>query len=127
MFDRKQYDKDRYQRLKETRLLEIENYQKANLGKVRVSHRKWYFERKMKVLKLLGNECANPYNLPHPDWCNDWRCLQIDHVNGGGNKQRKKIGSTICFLSYVLKHPEEFQLLCSNCNWLKRYVKGEHA
>jgi hypothetical protein len=79
---------------------------------------------KTKAFTLLGGKCVNPYNLPHPDWCNYWRCLQVDHKNGGGRKEKKKLGTNGIY-NRVLKHPEEYQLLCSNCNWIKRYENKE--
>lgn len=78
----------------------------------------------MKAIILLGSKCANPYNLPHPDWCNDPRCLQIDHINGGGRKEKEKLGTNGMY-KRVLSHPEDYQLLCSNCNWLKRWENKE--
>lgn len=87
-------------------------------------------ERKLKVISHYSNgnmKCANPFNLPHPDWCNDINCLQIDHVNGGGSNDRKiRIGSN--FYRWLIKHnfPEGFQVLCANCNWIKRFKNKEH-
>jgi hypothetical protein len=50
--------------------------------------------------------------------------LQIDHINGGGNKHRKEIkrgGHT--FYLWLAQHgfPNEYQLLCANCNSAKHY------
>lgn len=48
----------------------------------------------------------------------DPRVLQIDHIYGGGRKERSKLkpwGSRV----RVLKHPEDYQLLCANCHVLK--------
>ena len=56
----------------------------------------------------------------------DRRALQIDHVDGNGNSHRKEypIGSTR-FYRYVEEHPAEFQILCANCNWIKRSENRE--
>jgi hypothetical protein len=49
--------------------------------------------------------------------------LTIDHINGGGNKQRKTFGNHPSRAFYVwLKknnYPNGFQVLCMNCNWAK--------
>lgn len=58
----------------------------------------------------------------------DKRCLQIDHKNGGGTKQRLTMGVKTMW-RYYLKHPEEarekLQVLCANCNWIKRFDSNE--
>lgn len=46
--------------------------------------------------------------------------LAIDHINGGGNKHRKKIGSGSGTLYRWLKrnnYPDGFRILCNNCNY----------
>lgn len=56
----------------------------------------------------------------------DWRALQIDHLNGGGHKERTASkNSQKVLLSNILNNPEKYQLLCANCNWIKRYENKE--
>lgn len=51
----------------------------------------------------------------------DWRALQVDHVNGGGSAERKEMKSTTkAFYAKVLANPDDYQLLCANCNVIKR-------
>jgi hypothetical protein len=53
------------------------------------------------------------------------RFLELDHVNGGGNKERKKLfgghfgGNT--FYDWLIKNnfPKGYQVLCCNCNMTK--------
>lgn len=83
-----------------------------------------------KIIDLLGGKCTNPYNLNHGDFTTDSRYLQIDHVNGGGNKERIRNNHNIVlfYLSILKKIKEgskEYQLLCANCNWIKRHVNDE--
>lgn len=70
-----------------------------------------------KVLEVLGKICVR---------CgfDDNRALQIDHIHGGGSKHIK---STSWFIRYkqVLNDPSDFQLLCANCNWIKRAENKE--
>jgi hypothetical protein len=58
----------------------------------------------------------------------DIRALSIDHINGGGNKERKKlkIGGRP-FYSYLKasNYPEGYQTLCMNCQWIKRVENNE--
>lgn len=58
----------------------------------------------------------------------DERCLQFDHINGGGSKQYKKIGPYSLWIYYV-KNPEiakqDIQILCSNCNSCKKHISKQ--
>jgi hypothetical protein len=67
----------------------------------------------------LGGECVH---------CGfgDWRALQVDHVNGGGRKDRRRFLNKAQFLRAVLASPGLYQLLCANCNWIKRYEQHEY-
>lgn len=56
----------------------------------------------------------------------DPRALQIDHKNGGGCKERTLLGSNrLIFKKIVDGQIEEYQLLCANCNWIKRVENYE--
>jgi hypothetical protein len=80
------------------------------------------------IFVLLGGKCANPFNLPHPDWCNDYRCLQIDHINGGGVKERKKYSVNKLYLHILAEikvGSKDYQLLCANCQWIKVHENKE--
>lgn len=53
----------------------------------------------------------------------DIRALSIDHISGGGNKERQA-GRT--GYAYYLKHrPTNVQVLCMNCQFIKRHENGE--
>lgn len=79
-------------------------------------------ERRKEILLILGNKCSNPFNLPHPDWLNAPELLQIDHINGGGNKERLSLPRNR-YLDIIAKKLKEgnkdYQLLCPACNWKK--------
>lgn len=80
-----------------------------------------YKKLRREILMLLGNKCVRCGE-------SDWRCLQIDHVNGGGQKEHKEI-QTSGILYKIRNDPEsrkDYQLLCANCNWKKRYELKEH-
>ena len=54
----------------------------------------------------------------------DPRALQVDHIKGGVRETRPRSGKK--WTSHVLAHPDEFQLLCANCNTIKRIEEREH-
>ena len=76
------------------------------------------------VLDKLGGKCVK---------CGfaDRRALQIDHVNGNGLADRKLYtngGSSWSFLKAVLRDKEgKYQLLCANCNWIKKSENKERT
>ena len=54
----------------------------------------------------------------------DVRALQIDHVRSNGAHERR-IRSQRSIHRRVLTYPEDYQLLCANCNWIKRFDMDE--
>jgi len=103
---RKQYFKDYYRNHKER----MDDLAKRHI----LGYRK-------RLVDLLGGKCAR---------CgfSDYRALQIDHKNGGGRKETLVRGNIQMYLRY-LKSPEEaklhLQVLCANCNWIKRVENKE--
>jgi len=77
----------------------------------------------MQIIALLGGKCKCGFSDP--------RALQIDHVNGHGNKEKREAGSTITYYNRILKRIKEgskdYQVLCANCNWIKRHEMREVA
>ena len=79
--------------------------------------------RKLKeIFEFFGSKCAH-CGFDNP------LALQIDHVNGGGKKERIIRTGTATFYRHVLKEiksgSKEYQLLCANCNWIKRFINNE--
>ena len=82
---------------------------------------------KERAFQKLGNKCSNPFNIDHSSFEGNpfyLQVLQIDHINGGGSKQRKLTGHQH-FCRAILKGSKDYQLLCPTCNWIKRVVNGE--
>ena len=86
----------------------------------RLRYRKWRHLQ----LEILGGRCSK---------CGitDKRVLQIDHVQGDGNLAHNKLGKMPPKKVFRLieeslaKDENRFQLLCANCNWIKRYNNDE--
>lgn len=87
-----------------------------------------YYQIRREILQLLGNKCSNP-NCDVPNGMADIRALQIDHINGGGRKEVKSFPNSVAFYKFVLAQvkasSKDYQLLCANCNQIKRYEKQE--
>lgn len=63
--------------------------------------------------------------FPKDNPITDIRVLTIDHINGGGNKHRKRIhvfGGGSNFYLWLKKHkfPLGYRVICFNCQWMKR-------
>ena len=73
-----------------------------------------------KCFDLLGHVCKR---------CgfSDKRGLQFDHINGGGYQDRKKYRGQGMYRHILKIGGEGFQVLCSNCNWIKKYEDLEVA
>ena len=88
------------------------------LYKRRLYQRARYARKRIEILEFLGGRCAH-CGFDHP------KALQVDHIQGGGNKERKKIAPTSGGLTasvlwnLVMTNPEKYQLLCANCNFIK--------
>lgn len=64
------------------------------------------------VIKLLGGTCKICGD-------NDQRVLQVDHIDGGGARERQTHSMTQLYRK-ILSDATGYQLLCANCNWRKR-------
>jgi len=77
---------------------------------------------RVEIVQRLGGECKICGFL-------DTRALQIDHVNGDGSAERKEFGFSKGYHKRILISIEagenKYQLLCANCNWIKRFENKE--
>jgi hypothetical protein len=67
-------------------------------------------DRRSLIIKTYGNQCV---------CCGEKRMefLSIDHVNGGGRKERKNRGIHSFYKSIIDRNfPSEYRILCHNCN-----------
>ena len=78
-----------------------------------------YHRVRMAAVMALGGECVV---------CgyDDERALHIDHVHGGGARDRKVHGTGKSYLRHVAADTTgKYQLLCANCHYLKSHAAGE--
>lgn len=79
------------------------------------------WEQRLQIIAEFGGKCCR---------CGfaDPRALQFDHINGGGRRERlEKTLNPVHRHRDIRENPGKYQLLCSNCNWIKRYENGEDA
>lgn len=65
------------------------------------------------IFNILGHQCVR---------CgfSNKLALQIDHINGGGSQERRGFSNPSKYLKKVLANTSGYQILCANCNWIKR-------
>jgi hypothetical protein len=78
-------------------------------------------QKRLEFLQAMGGQCVRCEKA-------DPRFLQIDHIDGGGNKKEEgKNRNTAAFYKKVLANSDRYQLLCANCNCIKRIEDAEHV
>ena len=97
---------------------------KLNPHKSAINNKKRRLNLRVKLFSILGqNSCI------FCD-CSTWQCLQIEHKNGNGNKDKIRFKYLDDFYSHYINNPieakEELQICCANCNWIKRFKNNEH-
>ena len=88
--------------------------------KRRANHRRYRNRVKLQALEQLGGVCTR---------CgfNDHRALQIDHIQPVGSKKRHGGMNTVALRRIARGETDNLQLLCANCNWIKRFENDETA
>jgi len=102
-------------------LRKSKEYQKQN--RERINKRSVELRRKKRIdlINLYGGKCIR---------CgfNDWRALQIDHINGGGKKEKATFKGYKDYYKMLKqeRNSGKYQLLCANCNWIKKFENKEY-
>ena len=91
-----------------------------NLERGRAQARNSYKLLRDRVFKRLGDKCESCGIM-------DRRVLQVDHINGGGSVERKleSVRTTYKKIANAEIEIEGYQILCANCNAIKRYTNKE--
>lgn len=106
---------------KEKRYEAVREFQKEWIKKPEVDtkRREWRWKLKTDCITAYSNgtntcKCCGE---------NELKFLTLDHIEGGGNKDRKIRGSGLGFYSLLRKtgYPSGLQVLCFNCNCAKGF------
>jgi hypothetical protein len=117
------YEGAYYQRNKEELKAKARVHGRNNYAKDRKRMKAYVRSIRQRAIAHFGGRCLR---------CGfaDARALQLDHVNGGGSKEIGpgywKVGYVTYHLRAIADTTGKYQLLCANCNWIKRYERGEH-
>jgi len=117
MFNRKDYYLANPHKVIERRNQQ-KKYYLINRLKIIIKSNSFIQVERTKVFDMLGCKC---------NVCgySDKRALQIDHINGGGSQEIKKLGNSQKYYRHVLANIEHYQILCANCNQIKRVECNE--
>jgi hypothetical protein len=94
-------------------------------------------QKREKLVELFGGRCMNPrcrwQNKDGTFGCTDKRAFQIDHVYDDGFMEKnprtglRRPPNWTKILAEVEAGSDRYQLLCANCNWIKRSTSGVWA
>lgn len=105
------------------------NFRKVHQESYRKVAREKERERRKKVRMDVLTHYSN--GTPKCNHCNisDLRVLTIDHINSDGAKMRKELNlrSSTEHYDYIIKqkYPSGYQVLCMNCQFIKRHTNHE--
>ena len=118
---RREYHREYHQRNRErANKYSREYYHAHSRGSIRIAENERRIRARTLALAALGDRCSK---------CgfNDPRALQIDHVNGNGHIELKTLGTRRINEKIGRGETEGYQLLCANCNWIKRVERVEQG
>ena len=82
-----------------------------------------------RVHAKFGSKCnCSEVDCWHEGSCEvrDRRVLQVDHVHGGGVKELRTLPKTARRRKILADKEGNYQLLCANCNWSKKFRNNEN-
>jgi hypothetical protein len=107
----------------------IKQYDQRYLKRRALNNRRRRQKLRTDVIAQYGGHCSSPtcrwLNEDGTIGCTDVRLLQLDHKAGGGTQERNKMGVEAMWRKAKDDTSGAYQLLCSNCNWLKAHNERE--
>lgn len=103
-----------------------QKYRAAHREQILQERRNWAKEWREKLrIEILSHYSQGRLKCRRCGFA-DLRALCIDHANGDGWSQRKQIKPER-FYKWLKDNnfPNDYQVLCHNCNWLKKIENGE--
>lgn len=113
------YNKEYYEKNK----AHISARNKSWADKHKVYYKNYYLRCRLKALDILGSSCSV---------CgfSDFRALEIDHINGNGQREREVGFHSRTMHLFIIANPDQakkkYQVLCANCNRIKKHDKDEN-
>lgn len=128
------YLKEYYKNNRPKILKRAKTYWDANKDVINSNNKNYYQRHRLHLIsqsKERSEEIKRTVYTHYGSYCrccgeNNIVFLTIDHINGGGTKHRRSVGTGVAFYSWVVKHnfPDDLQILCYNCNMGKERNNG---
>lgn len=115
---KKYYEKNKDEILERIRFRITNNVNGVRDRKLLQARERWRRDRDTMFNALGGARCGCGFN--------DIRALEIDHIKRGGKEHRSTFSNS-AYRDYVVMHPQEFQVLCSNCHSIKTYLEMDYG
>lgn len=95
-----------------------QRYKEAHPGRSNELNKIIQLRARTAAIEILGGKCCK---------CGftDLRALQIDHVNSNAKTDKKGYSLHKKVIQATLNNDNQYQLLCANCNWIKRWTNDE--
>lgn len=124
MFDRKAYTHKYYLDHKEKFMEDKKQWRINHSGDNKTESQKTLYERrKRQTINRLGGKCSNC-------GCDIYEALEINHINGGGNEERKTTSGITFFNQIIRGERNDVEVTCKVCNAIHTLVKlkklGDH-
>lgn len=118
MYRRENYLKNKHK----WRAKYLRDYQSPEFKEKKLNERLRYMHKwKGEAFRLLGSKCIR---------CgfSDQRALQFDHIKGDGyiDNHKRNVTHYKKIVASVKAGENRYQVLCCNCNWIKRVENKEH-
>lgn len=124
----KEHAKNYRDKHREKNKLTSKNWVQNNRERHNRCLRKYTHKLHDKVIDLLGGKCISHIKYFGCE-CIDKRILQVNHIDGGGCKEFKKVGS-IRFYKAILdgkRKTDDLDVRCANCNILFKWENKERT
>jgi hypothetical protein len=108
------------EKAREQKRVVMKKLRDENPEKYNSQSRKAKIREKLKLFLMYGNVCQI---------CgfSDMRALSLDHVKDNGNEERRQLGERGVYRRAKSEYrPDEYQILCMNCQFIKRSVNSVH-
>ena len=92
-----------------------ERYRKKYIKQIHKRNTERWWRYRMEIFDVLGGRKCKKCGF------SDVRALHIDHKFGGGSKEIRKMKSMAQYKKVIFASKERYQILCANCNFIKRY------
>jgi len=122
--DNKEYQHKWYLKNKDQVLVSARKRYHDNHDKYIINAREYTRKRRLQLLEIVGKtKCIN-CGIKDP------RVLQLDHIDGKGNLDKKRFVGSSHKLGYYIRNSGEaqrnLQILCANCHSIKTYESGDY-